>query len=215
MSPPDLRVVEDIPEAAEQLFLEASPRTIALSGGSTPRAVYERLAGVSYPWEEVHVFFGDERCVPPDHPDSNYLMAREAVLAHVPARVHPMYDCDADAYERELRDVFGEGVPAFDLIFMGLGPDGHTASLFPAKPALEVQDRLAVYVPQPGMDPQHPRLTLTLPVFQNAKLMVFLVSGEDKRERVRQLLAGENIPAARAVAPNTIVLADPAAAPGV
>jgi 6-phosphogluconolactonase len=214
MSPPELHVVQDIPEAAEQLFLEASPRTIALSGGSTPRAVYERLAGVSYPWEEVHVFFGDERCVPPDHPDSNYLMAREALLAHVPAHVHPMNDCDADAYERDLRDVFGEGVPAFDFIFMGLGPDGHTASLFPGKPALEVQDRLAVYVPEPGMDPQHPRLTLTVPVFQNAKLMVFLIAGEDKRERVRQLLAGEDIPAARTVAPNTIVLVDPPAAPG-
>jgi 6-phosphogluconolactonase len=215
MSPPEMRVVEDIPEAAEQLFLEASPRTIALSGGTTPRAVYERLAGVVYPWDEVHVFFGDERCVPPDHPDSNYLMAREALLAHVPAQVHPMNDCDADAYERELRAVFGEGVPAFDLIFMGLGPDGHTASLFPGKPALEVQDRLAVYVPEPGMAPQHPRLTLTLPLFQNAKLMVFLVAGEDKRERVRQLLEGDDIPAARTVAPNTIVLVDPPAAPGV
>ena len=215
MSPPELRVVEDIPEAAEQLVLEASPRTIALSGGSTPRAVYERLAGISFPWTEVDVFFGDDRCVPPDHPDSNYRMAREALLEHVPARVHPMDDCDADAYERALHAVFGEGVPAFDLIFMGLGPDGHTASLFPGKPALEIRDHLAVYVPQPGLDPQHPRLTLTVPVFQNAKLMVFLVAGEDKRERVRQLLAGEDIPAARAVAPRTIILADPAAAPGV
>jgi 6-phosphogluconolactonase len=213
MSPPELLVVEDIPEAAEQLFLEASPRTIALSGGSTPKAAYERLAGISYPWEQVDVFLGDERCVPPDHPDSNFLMARDSLLDHVPARGHPMTDCDADAYERELRAVFGEGVPAFDFVFMGLGPDGHTASLFPGKPALEVTDRLVVYVPEPGMEPYHPRLTLTLPVFQNAKLMVYLVSGEDKRDRVRQLLDDADIPAARAAAHHTILLADPPAAP--
>ena len=213
MSPPELRVVDDIAEAAEQLFLEVAPRTIALSGGSTPEAAYRRLAGVSYPWEDVDVFLGDERCVPPDHEDSNLRMARETLLDHVPARAHPMTDCDADAYERELRSVFGEGVPAFDFVFMGLGPDGHTASLFPGKPAVDVGDRLAVYVPEPGMEPFHPRLTLTVPVFRNAKLMAFLVSGEDKRERVRQLLDGADIPAARAAAPNTVVLVDAAADP--
>src|SRR5207249_9347183 len=120
---------------------ETGPRTIALSGGSTPKAVYERLAETEYPWTEVDAFFGDERCVPADHPDSNFKMANEALLSKVDARVHPMVGCDAAAYTRELEAVFAAGVPAFDLAFMGLGEDGHTASLFPGKPALEVADR--------------------------------------------------------------------------
>ena len=105
MSPPELRVVDDLAEAGEELFLEAGPRTVALAGGSTPRPVYERLAGIAYPWEEVDVFFGDERCVPSDHPESNYGMAKAALLDLVDARVHPMHACDPEAYERE-KDIF-------------------------------------------------------------------------------------------------------------
>jgi 6-phosphogluconolactonase len=215
VSPPELRVVDDLPGAAVEQFLEASPRTVALTGGSTPEPVYERLAEISYPWEEVEVFFGDERCVPSDHPDSNYGMAKRALLDHVNARVHPMYECDPEAYERELRGVFGEGIPRFDLIHLGMGPDGHVASLFPGKPALDVEDKLVVYVPEPGLPPPHPRMTLTLPVLRAAKIVTFLVSGEDKRERVRQILDGEDIPAAKVTAERVIILADPAAAEGL
>jgi 6-phosphogluconolactonase len=212
----ELRVFDDLDDlvaAAVDLFLEEAPRTIALSGGSTPKPVYERLAGASYPWSEVDAFFGDERCVPPDHPDSNFRMANEALLSKVPARVHPMYDCDPDAYEAELRAVFGNvEVPSIDLNFLGIGDDGHTASLFPGNPALEVTDRWVVDVPEPGMPPQHPRLTLTLPVHDASKLAVFLVSGERKRERVRQVMEDADIPAARVHARRVIVLADRAAA---
>jgi 6-phosphogluconolactonase len=212
----ELRVVDDLPGAAIEQFLETSPRTIALTGGSTPEPVYERLAEISYPWEEVEVFMGDERCVPPDHPDSNYGMAKRALLDHVNARTHPPpYPCDADAYERELRSVFGDGVPRFDLIHLGIGPDGHTASLFPGKPALEVEDRLVTYVPEPGRPPPHPRLTFTFPVLRAARVVTFMVSGEDKRVRIRELLAGEDIPAARVTAERVIVLADVAAAEGL
>ena len=214
MSPPELRVVDDLAEAGEELFLEAGPRTVAIAGGSTPRPVYERLAGIAYPWEEVDVFFGDERCVPSDHPESNYGMAKAALLDLVDARVHPMHACDPEAYERELHKVFGEGIPRFDLIFLGIGTDGHTASLFPGRPELDIEDRLVAYVSEPGLPPPVPRMTLTFPVLRAGKLVAFLVSGQDKRERVRQLLDGEDIPAARVTADRVIVLADPAAAPG-
>jgi len=213
----DLRVFDDLDAlvaGAVDLFLAEHPLTIALSGGSTPKPVYERLAAVDYPWSEVDVFFGDDRCVPPDNPESNFRMANEALLSKVAARVHPMYDCDADAYEADLKTVFGDvDLPSIDLNFLGIGDDGHTASLFPGKPALDVTDRWVVYVPEPGMPPPLPRLTLTLPVHNASKLAVFLVSGEKKRERLRQVMEGdESIPSARIHAARVIVLADRAAA---
>ena len=135
----ELLVVPDIAEAAADLFLRQRPRTVVLAGGRTPRPLYARLAREEYDWSAVDVFFGDERCVPPDHPDSNFRMADEALLSMVPARVHrmPGETCDAAGYEEELRAVFGNGLPTFDLVFLGMGPDGHTASLFPGDPALE------------------------------------------------------------------------------
>jgi 6-phosphogluconolactonase len=140
-------------------------------------------------------------------------MANEALLSKVPARAHPMSDCDAGAYEREMREVFGDVEwPSLDLDLLGIGDDGHTASLFPGKPALDVTDRWLVNVPEPGMPPAVPRLTMTFPVHDASKLALFLVSGEGKRERLRQLMAGEDIPAARIRAQRVIVLADRAAA---
>jgi len=211
-----LRVFDDlngVVAAAVDLFLSEAPRTIALSGGSTPKPVYERLATADYPWAEVEAFFGDDRCVPPDHPDSNFRMANEALLSKVAARAHPMFECDADAYERTMREVFGDVEwPSLDLDLLGLGDDGHVASLFPGKPALDVTDRWVTYVPEPGMPPLVPRLTMTFPVHNASKLALFLVDGEGKRERLRQLMAGEDIPAARINAKRVIVLADRAAA---
>jgi 6-phosphogluconolactonase len=215
VSAPELRVVDDLVEAALEVFLDVAPRRIALSGGSTPRPVYERLAEIEYPWHEVHVFFGDERCVLADHPDSNFGMADEALLRKVEARVHPMVGCDADAYTEELASVFGDGVPRFDLLFLGIGDDGHTASLFPGSPELDVTDRFVVNVEHPGMPPEHPRLTLTFPVLNAAHVALFLVAGEKKREPLRKLLAGdESIPAGRVRSRRVIVLADPEASPG-
>jgi 6-phosphogluconolactonase len=211
VTPPELRVTDDLVGDAVELFLDVAPRTIALSGGSTPRPVYERLAETPYPWSEVDVFFGDERCVPVDHPDCNFRMANEALLSKVDARVHPMVGCDPDAYRRELTKVFGPSMPRFDLLFLGLGDDGHTASLFPADHALDITNRLVARVDRPD----HPRMTLTLPVLNAARVALFLVAGASKREALRKLLEGdESIPAARVHAERVIVLADREAAEG-
>jgi 6-phosphogluconolactonase len=206
----ELRVVDDLAVAAADLFVEVAPRTVALAGGRTPRRLYERLASLEYPWHRVDVFFGDERCVPPEHPDSNFRMAQETLLSKVPARVHrmPGESCDAFGYERELRAALG-GALGIDLVILGLGEDGHTASLFPGDPALEESERLVVRVERPD----HPRLTLTLPILSAAPLALFLVEGEGKREAVRGLLTGADIPAARVAAVRVVVLADAAAAP--
>lgn len=208
---PELRVTSDVAGAAAELILSEQPRTLALAGGRTPRALYERLVGADLPWAEMDICFGDERCVPPTHPDSNYRMAHEALLRTVPARVHRMCGerCDPEAYEHELRALFGEGEPAFDLVLLGLGVDGHTTSLFPGDPALEERERWVVRVERRD----HARLTLTLPVLSAARLALFLVTGAEKREPLRRLLAGEPIPAARVAAQRVLVLADVAAAP--
>jgi 6-phosphogluconolactonase len=206
----ELLVAPDIAAAATELFLRQRPRTLALAGGRTPRKLYRRLASLKYDWERVDVFFGDERCVLADHPDSNFRMASEALLSSVSARIHRMRgeDCDAASYEDELRAVFGEGIPVFDLIFLGMGTDGHTASLFPGDAALEESQRLVVRVARPD----HPRLTLTLPVLSASRLAVFLVSGEEKREALRRVLAGEDLPASRVAARRVVIAADAAAA---
>lgn len=202
--------MDDIASAAAERFVSLRPRTVALAGGSTPRPLYERLATCSFSWLETHIFFGDERCVPPGHEASNYRMAREALLSKVPATVHrmPGETCDAGAYEEELSKVFGLGLPQLDLVLLGLGEDGHTASLFPGDPALDVTDRWVVRVERPD----YARLTLTLPVLSAAKAVVFLVSGASKRAALQQLLSGADIPAARVRARDQLIIADEAAA---
>ena len=177
---------------------------VALAGGSTPRAAYELLAtepfAASVDWTRVHLFWGDERCVPPDHPDSNYRMARAALLDKVQipaANVHRMR-CElapqqaAAAYERELEKALGED-GRFDLILLGLGADGHTASLFPGAAALGERERrvLAVYVEKLKAW----RVTLTLPVINTARHVIFLVSGTSKAETLARIRAGEPLPA--------------------
>ena len=210
-STPELLVVDDVATAAAERIRALRPRTLVLAGGRTPRALYERLGMDDLPWSEVDVWFGDERCVPPDHPDSNYRMAHEALLSRVQARVHrmPSEGCDAAAYERELRAAFGAGTPRFDLVLLGLGADGHTASLFPGDPALEERERLVVRVERPD----HPRLSLTLPLLSAAAQALFLVTGAEKRDALARLLAGEAIPAARVRAEEVVILADARAAP--
>ena len=209
----ELRVTPDVASAAAEIFRQAQPKTMALAGGSTPRGLYALLAQHPewHSWGETHVFFGDERCVPPNHPDSNYHTAHEVLLSKVPATVHRMRgeDCDAAGYETELRAVFGEMLPAFDLTILGMGTDGHTASLFPDSAAVEERERWVVRTVQPD----HPRLTLTLPVLSASRLVLFLITGADKRGALMRLLADEDIPAARVQAAQVVVLADPAAAP--
>ena len=172
--------------------------TVALSGGSTPRRAYQLLAGEAFrelvPWQDTHIFWGDERCVPGDDPRSNALMARKELLDHVPVppeQVHPLL-CDpspqegAVAYEALLRAFFAGGLPRFDLLLLGLGVNGHTASLFPGAAVLDEQQRWVadVYVADEGLH----RLTLTAAAINQAALVVFLVSGADKAPVLRNVL---------------------------
>lgn len=195
--------------------IERSGRfSVALSGGNTPRALYTKLAGEAFrsriAWNRMHFFWGDERAVPADHPDSNYRMAYEALLSRVPvpaANIHRIEtergpEVAAAAYATILRDFFAlpRGVfPHFDLILLGLGEEGHTASLFPGSAALDERERLviAVYVEKLKTD----RITFTPPVLNSAAEVAFLVSGKSKTEVVKQALRdGADLPAAR-VAP--------------
>jgi 6-phosphogluconolactonase len=173
---------------------------VALSGGSTPKAVYRMLAGEPFrsqaPWDRIHVFWGDERHVPPDQPESNYRMASDALLSRVPvtdAQIHRMHGELADAeraardYEDEIREFFGrDRRPVFDLIHLGLGTDGHTASLFPGTPALDERQRLCVANWVGRLDVH--RITLTLPVLNAARAVVFIVTGSEKPSIVRRVL---------------------------
>jgi 6-phosphogluconolactonase len=211
---PELRVVDDVPSAALEMILEATPRLIQLSGGGTPRALYERFAEVAdYPWNEVELFFGDERCVPADDDRSTLRMVRQSLLSKVPARAYPIDGgaCDAAGYARTLKERFGE-FPRFDLALYGLGPDGHTASLFPGTSEVEQTGEWVVRVPEAGWEPFVPRVTMTLPVLSATPLGVMLVSGAQKRTPLVRLMRGEDIPAARLFPGRLVVLADAAAA---
>jgi len=201
------------PTHATEIALEEvrrlRPRTIALSGGQTPQPLHARMASLDLGWEQVEFFFADERCVPPDHEDSNYRLAHESLLSNVSAQVHRMRgeDCNAEAYEEVVRQRLGD-VPELDLALLGMGADGHTASLFPGDTALEERTRLVLRV----VRPDHPRLTLTLPVLSAARLALFLLTGEDKRGAVQRLIEGdEAIPAARVRAQRVVLIADRAA----
>jgi 6-phosphogluconolactonase len=179
--------------------------SIALCGGHTPAKLYALWAEkykTQTPWDHVHLFFGDERFVPEDDLLSNYRMARQTLMDHVPIpkeNVHPMLtdfpspDKAAEAYEVEMRRFFGEGAPAFDVQLLGLGVEGHTASLFPGSPALDEQRRWAVAVTAPAEPPQ--RLTLTPVVLNQGLNTFFLVAGENKREILTALRSEpQNVP---------------------
>jgi 6-phosphogluconolactonase len=212
---PELIVDDDPAAAAFRLVREAAPRTVALAGGSTPRGLYERLATGSpgRSWEEVTVLLTDERCVPEAHPDSNLGMVEAALLSRLPSpgpRVVAARGgaCDADTLHREVAQVLEGRDPALDLAVLGLGVDGHTASLFPGDPALAERTRWVLRVERPD----HPRLTLTLRALTSVGTALFLVSGAGKRDAVRDLLEGEDLPATRVRAGRVVVVADPAAA---
>jgi 6-phosphogluconolactonase len=213
---PELRVVQDLTAAAVELFVDEAPATVLLTGGSTPMSLYASLADrTDLDWEEMEFFLSDERCVPDTDPRSNFGMIHRVLLSKVPALRYPIDGdrCDAAGYEDVLRRRFGDR-PRFDLALYGLGPDGHTASLFPGRPEAEEVDAWAVEVPEAGWEPFVPRVSLTVPVLSSATLGVFMVEGESKREPLRSLLSGENIPAARMHPNRLVILADPEAAPG-
>jgi 6-phosphogluconolactonase len=159
---------------------------VVLTGGETPRRAYEIAAELEPDWSRTEIWWGDERCVPPDNPWSNYQLAKDALLDRLqigPAAVHRILGEDdpeeaAAAYEAEMRGV------TFDLILNGLGPDGHTASLFPKAPTLDIRDRLVVAA-DPGLDPFVERITMTIPALENCRTMLYLTTGESKADAVR------------------------------
>jgi 6-phosphogluconolactonase len=188
--------------------------TVALSGGSTPKLLYEVLADPNEPfreqtpWDKIDFFWSDERHAPPDHPESNYRMAYEALLSRVPAlneRVHrvgsenPNAEEAARAYEETVKHVTGEALPQLDLILLGLGTDGHTASIFPASKVLQETERL-VAAPWVEKLKSH-RITMTLPLLNNGSSVVFLVSGAEKAQIAKEVLEGPNEYPAQAVKP--------------
>ena len=216
----DLVVVADqaaLARKAAELFAETAVRamartgrfTVALSGGTTPKLLYSLLATEPHrsrlPWHQTHVFWGDERCVPPDHPDSNFGMARATLLDRVPILPEQLYRMQAERedldvatreYEAEIARTFevpptGEP-PALDLILLGLGPDGHTASLFPHTKAVRETKRWVVrnYVPKLGAN----RLTLTAPILSRGATVLFLVAGTNKAPVLKEVLEGPSDP---------------------
>ncbi len=216
--PLDLRIVADPPALFQAAAGEFASRamasvktarrfTVALSGGSTPKSFFGLLAKNDHdrlPWNKMFFFWGDERHVPPDHPESNYHMAFESLLSkvHVPAgnvfRIpaeNPDASRAAESYEQTLRDFFRPPAgtfPRFDLILLGMGPDGHTASLFPQTKALREKTRLVVanWVEKFKTD----RITLTLPVLNQAAAVMLVVSGQDKAEALKEVLEGTQPP---------------------
>lgn len=219
---PSIEVLDD-PAAKAARLLEEASGNVVLTGGSTPRRAYEQAATLRDDWAGVSFWLSDERCVAPDHEHSNFSMIKRALLDHVAgAEVHRMQgelgpDAGARAYEQELRAAFGDSLPRFDLMLLGLGPDAHMCSLFPGDPALGERERLAVGVETPGMAPLVSRVTLTLPVVNEASEIVFLVTGEDKADAVARAFSGAPDPRAPGslVEPRSgslTLLLDPAAA---
>lgn len=216
----NLEVLDDKEAVAQRAaeILTTATGHVALSGGSTPKRAYA-LAAAREDWSGVTLWMGDERHVPPDDEDSNYGMAR-AQLGEAapiePVRVELGLGEAAADYGRRFRDAGGR----LDLALMGLGPDGHTASLFPGKPALEERDHLVAAVPEPGLDPRVPRVTMTFKAFDLAGQVVFLVAGEDKAEAMVRAFGDPpdlGAPSARVrpLSGRLLVLADRAAAAGL
>lgn len=213
---PQIRILDDAQSVASsatdefvrlaQSAVDSKGRfTVALSGGSTPKALYSLLAertaqkrSPDIPWSKIHLFFGDERHVPPDHPDSNFRMANEAMISKVPIpaeNVHRVHSENEDAaaaalqYDETIAQVFGlkeNTLPRFDLVLLGMGPDGHTASLFPGTRAVHELRRRVVanWVPKFNSF----RITLTRPVLNNAAQVMLLVSGADKAQALSEVM---------------------------
>ncbi|MEO0376649.1 MAG: 6-phosphogluconolactonase [Cyanobacteria bacterium P01_A01_bin.17] len=193
------RAAELVVAEAQQAIAQRDRFTIALSGGNTPKPLYEQLAEKDLPWSKVHIFWGDERYVPADHADSNAGMARKAWLDRVPLpaeNIHPMATDAADpadaarTHEQHLNAFFGSSsepgqFPQLDVVLLGIGPDGHTASLFPHTEALQVCDRSITVGNKDGQ----PRITFTIPILNRARCVIFLVTGENKRTALEQIFA--------------------------
>lgn len=205
------RIVEILVEA-----LASRPKaSLVLTGGRTPRLTYRRLAEHHHDaidWHRVALFWGDERFVPHDHPESNYGMAKESLLRNIEVADafpiptdHASPSASAEHYERDILGYFANREPLFDLTLLGLGDDAHVASLFPGAPELEERERLVVPAQAPPEHAARDRISLTFPALNASKCVLFLVAGENKRGAVRQALSGDDVPAAH-VAPREHLL---------
>jgi 6-phosphogluconolactonase len=217
------QAAEQVASAIDLALAERDRAQIALAGGETPKATYRRLGQEHLPWERVDVLLGDERWVPADDPASNARMIGETLLAQLPARQARFYpvptdrpspEASAEAYADLLARLCVGDPPRFDVVLLGLGDDGHTASLFPGTAAPSVLDRPVTLGEGKGL----PRITLTAPVLSAARKVIFLVSGEGKRQALQRLMDPDEPEArtpARLVQPRTevVILADAAAAP--
>ncbi len=222
-----VRRVPSVPDAFAGLVVEAlaEPRadrfSLFLSGGSTAQECYRSLAEVAGPgrgvgWETVDVYLGDERCVPPDHADSNHRMVAETLLDVVGpvGSDHPMYRSGTPSAAAADYQAVIAPLAAFDLVHLGLGPDGHTASLFPGSAALDIVDSTVLVVANqdPKANNPHDRITLTYPGIARARLAVITVSGRSKREAFAGVVAGADLPAAHVTADRIVWLVDDDAA---
>jgi 6-phosphogluconolactonase len=221
---------ELVAEIAEAAVAARGRFAMALSGGHTPEALYRMLAGEyrdRMPWDATHLYFGDERCVPPTDPDSNYRMANATLVSQVPGLERRTHRIEgergaidaASRYDALLRGAFLDEGTTFDLVLLGMGPDGHTASLFPGSPALDERVRWAVPTDAPPTMKTRARVTLTYPVLTASRIVLFLCAGADKRERLAAVLADTGkpdapYPASRMTARERLVwLVDAAAMP--
>jgi 6-phosphogluconolactonase len=226
-----IEVVENPARACGAILVGAAVSSghVVLAGGSTPKAAYQELAAavrtVGLGFDGTTLWFGDERCVPPDDERSNFAMVKQALLDPIADLTQPEVRRmkgelgpagGADDYERELREA---GEPTFELVLLGIGPDGHTASLFPDQPSLQERSRMVVGVEQAGLEPFVPRVSFTLPALARARHVVFLVSGESKAEAVAAAFGPDakpdpHVPSSLLVplAKEVTVLLDPAAA---
>ena len=201
----DVRVLDDPAEAAADLIARhtAARHHIALTGGSTPRSAYERAAVADVEWGGVTLWFGDERCVPQDDENSNYAMAKAALLDRISGAAPAMHrmagelgpERGADDYQAQLRETFGAGTPSLDLVRVGVGAAGPFADQLPGKPQVEETERVVVGVPHAGGEPKKPRISFTLPLIDAAREIVFLVSGAGKAEAVARAFGGAPDPA--------------------
>jgi 6-phosphogluconolactonase len=210
------KVTQEILSLSTQNITANNKFSMVLSGGSTPKGIYQCMASPSFRnkfrWEKMHIFFGDERWVPPEDPRSNYRMVTEALLSKVKVpgeNIHPIQtrDCNLQTsallYERSISDFFQlkrVEFPVFDLVLLGVGQDGHTASLFPGNPSLLEKDRLAISTSQTGIPEK--RVTLTIPVINHAREIFFLVSGQDKADIVAKIMENKNAFPANEIKPS-------------
>jgi 6-phosphogluconolactonase len=214
MTDVEIRVVEDPAAEAAALLTRTTGEHVALSGGSTPMPAYRRAARMRSDWTGVHLWWADERCVPPGDPRSNYHLARAALIDELarPPQVHRIRgELEPEEAARRLDDEL-TGL-TLDLALLGIGPDGHTASLFPHAPPLRERERSAV-VAEPGLEPFVPRVTMTVPVLNRARLVVFVVTGAAKAGAVARAFAepDEATPASLVRGVQTIAVLDPDAA---